>query len=62
MHLQKSYAPWQIVFGILASTYIFGAIVYLIFGSGELQHWNNPPEKKKPGEKDEEEGLPLQDK
>lgn len=53
------------MFGILAAIYIGGALIYLFFGSGELQHWNNPPEKKKAGEKDikdEEEGAPLQDK
>ena len=53
---------WQIVFGILAAIYIGGALIYLFMGTGELQHWNNPPEKQKPGEKDEEEGVPLQDK
>ena len=30
---------WQIVFYIAAAIYVFGAVFYLIFGSGELQPW-----------------------
>ncbi|KAJ8317628.1 hypothetical protein KUTeg_005532 [Tegillarca granosa] len=30
---------WQIVFYIAASFYIFGAIFFVIFGSGDLQSW-----------------------
>lgn len=30
---------WQIVFYIAASVYIFGAIFFVIFGSGDLQSW-----------------------
>uniref|UniRef100_A0A1B0D7V5 Uncharacterized protein n=1 Tax=Phlebotomus papatasi TaxID=29031 RepID=A0A1B0D7V5_PHLPP len=55
----QTYGQWQIVFGILAGVYIFGSLVYLIFGTGELQEWNNPPERKKKGEEDAEEGVPL---
>ncbi|XP_039955350.1 sialin isoform X1 [Bactrocera tryoni] len=55
----KSYHQWQIVFGILAVTYISSAIVYIILGSGELQPWNNPPEKQRRSVVSAEEGEPL---
>ncbi|XP_034952243.1 sialin [Chelonus insularis] len=38
----QTYHQWSIIFWILAGIYIFGACVYLIFGTGELQKWNNP--------------------
>ncbi|XP_076654756.1 putative inorganic phosphate cotransporter [Halictus rubicundus] len=38
----QTHAQWRIIFWILASTYCFGALVFAIFGSGELQKWNNP--------------------
>ncbi|XP_031844097.1 putative inorganic phosphate cotransporter [Nomia melanderi] len=40
----QTYAQWSIIFWILASTYCFGALVFAIFGTGELQKWNNPTE------------------
>ncbi|XP_054737160.1 putative inorganic phosphate cotransporter [Anastrepha obliqua] len=55
----ESYHQWQIVFGILAGTYISSAIVYIIMGSGELQPWNNPPERKRRSVANAEEGEPL---
>lgn len=56
----QTYGQWQIVFGILAATYIFGAIAYVVMGSGELQSWNNPPEKSSP--QDVELSVPLKSK
>ncbi|XP_052126714.1 sialin [Frankliniella occidentalis] len=50
-----SYGQWQIIFGILSGAYIFGAIIYLVLGTGELQPWNSPKGK---GEK-EPESYPL---
>ncbi|KAK3094625.1 hypothetical protein FSP39_004159 [Pinctada imbricata] len=35
----QSRTQWQIVFYLAAGIYIFGALFYLIFGSGELQDW-----------------------
>lgn len=55
----QTYGQWQIVFWILAATYCFGALIYVVLGSGELQSWNNPPEKKKITDVDTEEGVPL---
>lgn len=39
---QQSYSQWQIVFWILVATYMTGGLMFLIFGSGELQPWNSP--------------------
>lgn len=59
----QTYHQWQIVFWVLAATYIFGSSVYVLFGSGELQPWNNPPEKTlRNGDIDTEEGVLLKNK
>ncbi|EDW87691.1 sialin [Drosophila yakuba] len=55
----NSFHSWQIVFWILAATYISGAVVFAILGSGELQPWNNPPERVKISDINQEEGVPL---
>lgn len=57
--LQQTYGQWQIVFGILAATYIFGSLAFLFMGSGELQPWNSPPERHNRPPQDAEEALPL---
>ncbi|XP_012285120.1 sialin isoform X2 [Orussus abietinus] len=38
----QTYSQWQIIFWILALIYCFGALVFAVFGTGELQKWNNP--------------------
>ncbi|XP_055598838.1 sialin [Uranotaenia lowii] len=53
----QSYGQWQIVFWILAIVYIVGSSAYLLMGTGELQAWNNPPEKG--DHRETEEGVPL---
>lgn len=55
---QQSYHTWQLIFWILAGTYISAALVFAVFGSGEMQPWNNPPEKVK-DVVSAEEGAPL---
>ena len=35
----KEAAEWQIVFYITAGVYLYGAIFYAIFASGERQPW-----------------------
>lgn len=55
---QQTYGQWQIVFAILAATYILGSFAFLLMGSGELQPWNNPPEPNQ-SQRDAEEALPL---
>lgn len=57
---QQTYGQWQIVFGILAGSYIFGSFAFLFFGKGDIQPWNNPPERDHAMiDKDSEEGVPL---
>lgn len=55
---QQTYGQWQIVFGILAATYILGSLAFLVMGSGELQRWNSPPERIRTIQ-DTEEAVPL---
>lgn len=42
---------------MLAIAYVFGGSFFTIFGSGELQSWNSPPEQN--GTNEIEEGVPL---
>lgn len=58
---QNTYGQWQIIFGIVAASYLVGALSFLLFGKGELQSWNNPPEKNGVALQDmrAEEGVPL---
>ena len=44
----QTYSQWSIIFWILATTYCFGALVFAIFGTGELQSWNNPEQSEDP--------------
>lgn len=46
------------MFWILAVVYITGSSAYVLMGTGELQAWNNPPEKGD-GNVETEEGVPL---
>lgn len=62
----ETFSQWRIIFYILSATYIIGAIAFAIFGTGNLQKWNNPEEmaveekKTKPEtENDNEESVPL---
>ncbi|CAO1339479.1 unnamed protein product [Diamesa hyperborea] len=55
----NTYAQWQIVFSILAATYILGSLAFLIMGSGNLQPWNTPPERNGNALQEQEEGVPL---
>ncbi|XP_041982200.1 sialin [Aricia agestis] len=47
-HGRNTYEQWQIVFFILAATYAFGAVVFVLFGSGELQPWASAPPPPQP--------------
>ncbi|XP_074656227.1 sialin-like isoform X5 [Tubulanus polymorphus] len=38
---------WQIVFYIAAGIYAFGALFYVIFGSGETQYWNSDEDRER---------------
>lgn len=52
----NDFLSWQIIFGVLAGTYLLGAVIYLVLGTGELQEWNTP-EARRPDK--EPESLPL---
>lgn len=57
-HFQRTRGQWQIVFFVASAIYAFGAIFYIIFGSGELQPWAfeaKAPEEVMLNEKKEEE-------
>ncbi|KAJ9586347.1 hypothetical protein L9F63_020008, partial [Diploptera punctata] len=59
----QTYAQWRIVFGIISATYAGGTVMYLIFGTGELQKWNTVTSPKTNGtaEESDKEKLPLRD-
>lgn len=37
---ESSFDTWRYVFWMLVGTYIGGAVMYLVFGTGNLQKWN----------------------
>ncbi|CAB3230190.1 unnamed protein product [Arctia plantaginis] len=55
-HGNNTPEQWKIVFYILAGTYFAGALIFVTFGSGELQPWNSPNSVRK-DEKHEEQPL-----
>lgn len=58
----ETYERFQIVFWILAVAYFAGSVMYLIFGTGELQDWNSVNEEKIPKPDVEmQEKLPLKE-
>lgn len=66
----QTFPQWRIVFWILFATYLGGGLVFSIFGSGELQSWNNPEKNESATNKEPnlengahpEEVVPLKDK
>lgn len=42
----QTYSGWSIVFWVLGWIYCLGALTFAIFGSGQLQPWNNPEKKQ----------------
>ncbi|XP_039312249.1 sialin isoform X2 [Solenopsis invicta] len=64
----QTYTQWTIIFWILAAVYFSGSVTFVIFGTGELQSWNNPVEmhnhKKENGTtvEDGAESVPLKSK
>lgn len=62
----QTYTQWTIIFWILAATYFTGALTFAIFGTGELQKWNNPLDNqtKKNGTtvENDVEAIPLKSK
>ncbi|XP_013180262.1 PREDICTED: sialin [Papilio xuthus] len=45
-HGNQTISAWRIIFFVTIGLYIIEIIVYTLFGSGEQQPWNNPPENQ----------------
>ncbi|XP_020709772.2 sialin [Athalia rosae] len=45
----QTFPQWRIIFWILAAVYLTGALMFTIFGTGELQSWNNSTDSSVPG-------------
>lgn len=43
---ESSFETWRYVFWVLVFAYVFGAVFYLVFGTGKLQKWNSIEEKQ----------------
>ena len=50
---ESSRAQWQKVFYISAAIYSFGAAIFVVFGSGELQDWAVVPQTAADGKHNE---------
>ncbi|XP_011646553.1 putative inorganic phosphate cotransporter [Pogonomyrmex barbatus] len=51
---ESSVYQWNIVFYVSAIIYFLGNLVFVIFGKGEMQWWNDPEERlKRKGDKEE---------
>jgi len=44
---QSSRSAWQKVFFLAAGIYVVGAIIFVIFGSGERQNWAESSDDKR---------------
>lgn len=55
-HFQNGMAEWRIIFIIGATVYIASGIVFCIFGSGDIQPWNNIAEDEVKKESHESQG------
>ncbi|XP_066992481.2 sialin [Anabrus simplex] len=58
----QTFPQWRIVFAIISATYAVGALMFIVFGTGELQSWNSEPETEKQKQEREErtpESIPL---
>ncbi|XP_065339933.1 sialin [Cloeon dipterum] len=58
----QTFNQWSKVFGVLAGTYTTGALMFLIFGSGDMQEWNNPKKETKEDPEAQQEMLPVRTK
>ncbi|XP_063242977.1 sialin [Bacillus rossius redtenbacheri] len=57
-HNNQTYEQWRVVFGVLVGTYSAGAVMYLVFGTGELQSWNSAKQSEDE-ESTAKEAVPL---
>lgn len=58
-HEKHTFQQWSYVFWILAVVYMLGAMMFLIFGSGNLQPWNSVTRKPSTNGAKIQEMLPL---
>lgn len=47
---QSTMEEWQYVFMIGAAAYIVPALIFIVFGSGQVQKWNEPKQTQANGE------------
>jgi len=50
---ESTVATWQKVFRLVAAIYGIGAVVFLLFGSGERQSWADIPSSSPPAKNDD---------
>ncbi|XP_049863037.1 putative inorganic phosphate cotransporter isoform X2 [Schistocerca gregaria] len=63
IHGRPTQAAWRVVFMIASGVYIVCATVYLIFGSGVRQHWDDPSNDSPPKNKNtdvEKDCVPME--
>ena len=58
---QGTREQWQSTFYVAAGVYVFGAVVYVVFGSGEVQTWAEATHGMEDDEKEAGVGFGLQD-
>lgn len=58
--LQNTVNEWNIIFIIGAAAYILPAIVFMIFGSGSIQSWNEIPVQNSPEIGQTTDDLPVE--
>lgn len=51
---QSSVYQWNIVFYVSAAIYFLGNLVFVIFGTGEVQWWNDPEARRQKWRGDKE--------
>lgn len=45
-YLQKDPNQWKVIFYMTASIYVLASVIFIIFGSGEVQPWNDEETEK----------------
>lgn len=58
----QRYSSWSMIFWILAIIYCTGASVFFIFGTGEMQHWNDLEKRTPETSTKDEANEPLKEK
>jgi len=45
IYLQHNVEQWRLVFFIAAAIYLVGNALFILFGTANVQPWNDPPAK-----------------